>query len=179
MEFDLSSVLILDDDLIFLRGFARCWSQHARTVLQSTSLHQALTTLEETQVELALIDLWLEEETGLQALATIGARFPMTACVVMSGVLTCAHVVEAMRLGAADCVSKGTPVDAIIRRLRCGPDPNAPLGPRPSLDSLEALERERINRVLGECGCNISEAARRLGIHRRTLQRKLRKYPSQ
>ncbi|HLL54890.1 MAG TPA: helix-turn-helix domain-containing protein, partial [Myxococcaceae bacterium] len=104
---------------------------------------------------------------------------PATQVVVLTGYGSIATAVQAVRLGATHYVPKPADADDILAAFQRGQQdpPSAPSTIDFQPPTLARAEWEHINRVLGDCGGNISEAARRLGIHRRSLQRKLQKHP--
>jgi len=128
--------------------------------------------------EMAVIDLKMPGKSGLELLRALHEIDPNTKVVVLTGYGSIATAIDAVRLGATYYLAKPADADEILAAFARGQAP--PLEP-PDVDykapSLARAEWEHINRVLSDCGGNISEAARRLGIHRRSLQRKLHKYP--
>jgi two-component system response regulator RegA len=136
--------------------------------------------LAEETPEYAVVDLRIGEESGLDVIRALVARDPATRIVMLTGYGSIATAVEAMRLGAVHYLTKPADADEILAALQRGqsaqdaePGPSVPSEPL----SLARAEWEHINRVLVSVSGNISEAARRLGLHRRSLQRKLAKYP--
>ena len=122
----------------------------------------------------AIVDLKLGTESGLVCVARLHAADPTTLIVVLTGYASIATAVEAIKLGACHYLPKPSNTDDIEAAFaKAGGDASAPITPRAS--SLKTLEWERINEMLAETGFNISETARRLGMHRRTLARKLEK----
>jgi two-component system response regulator RegA len=127
-----------------------------------------------------VLDLKLGDENGLRLIPELQALVPEIRVLLLTGYASIATAVEAIKRGAHDYLSKPVDADAVVRALLDG-DTNA--GDDELIDAPEAplalrrLEWEHIQRVLTECDGNISETARRLGMHRRTLQRKLSKHP--
>ena len=124
--------------------------------------------------ELALVDMRLPGESGLAVVRDLKALDAATVVVVLTGYGSIATAVESMRLGATNYLTKPADADQIVAafegtRVQGDTDAAAP--------SLARVEWEHINRVLADCGGNVSQAARILGIHRRSLQRKLGKDP--
>jgi two-component system response regulator RegA len=117
----------------------------------------------------------MEDKSGLELLHALKRIDDSIRIVILTGYGSIATAVEAMRLGAANYVSKPADVEDVIAAFE--KRPLEPAAESPGRPSLARMEWEYINRVLAECGGNVSEAARRLGMHRRTLQRKLGKYP--
>lgn len=125
-----------------------------------------------------LLDLRVGNENGLGLISTLRDIDPETRIVVLTGYGSVATAVEAVRRGAVHYLTKPADAEEILAAFERSADgqagPSAPLQPM----TLDRVEWEHINRVLMECGGNVSEAARLLGLHRRTLQRKLSKYPA-
>ena len=127
---------------------------------------------------MAVVDLKMPGGSGLDVLESLLEIDPSTRVVILTGYGSIATAVDAVRLGAVNYLPKPADADDILAAFDRGEKP-----PQHRTDlefdapSLARAEWEHINRVLADCGGNISEAARRLGIHRRTLQRKLEKYP--
>jgi len=128
-----------------------------------------------------VLDLKLGEENGLRLIPELHELVPDMRILLLTGYASIATAVEAIKRGAHDYLAKPVDADAVVRALLEGESaqpseddvidaPEAPL-------ALRRLEWEHIQRVLTECDGNISETARRLGMHRRTLQRKLSKHP--
>ena len=126
----------------------------------------------------AVVALKLPDQSGLRLIAGLHGVDPTTRIVVVTAYPSIETAVEAIKLGAVHYLAKPADADEILAAFARGQAP--PLDP-PDTDyrapSLARAEWEHINRVLSDCGHNISEAARRLGIHRRSLQRKLQKTP--
>lgn len=170
------SLLIIDDDAVLRTQLARAFKRrHFPTRCASTGA-EAVRLATEEPPEWALLDLRLPDVSGLEVLADLLRIDPSTRVVLLTGYGSIASAVDAIRLGAANYVPKPADVDDILAAF----EPERALGVAGAAyeaPSLARAEWEHINRVLADCGGNISEAARRLGIHRRSLQRKLQKYP--
>jgi len=124
----------------------------------------------------ALVDLRLRLDNGLDVIVELKRRTPRISVVVLTGYGSIATAVKATKLGATGYLMKPVDLDE-VERLFAGEDPDSEEVPIPDqFQSLYRHEREYIEYVLAECGGNISQAARRLGLHRQSLQRKLRKY---
>jgi len=114
---------------------------------------------------------------GLELVQRLLQRLPSIQIIVLTGYGSIATATDAIRFGAHDYLTKPTDADQLLAAFDSG---KAPAEPAPdSAPSLARVEWEHIQRVLNDCGGNISQAARALGIHRRSLQRKLAKYPPQ
>ena len=139
---------------------------------------EALSVCEGDSPEYAVIDLRMPGRSGMELVQELKRIDPSTKIVVLTGYGSIATAIEAIRIGATYYVHKPADADDVLAAFARGDSP--PLEPS-SMEyrapSLTRAEWEHINRVLSDCGGNVSEAARRLGIHRRSLQRKLQKYP--
>jgi len=131
-------------------------------------------TLETLAPGFAVVDLKLAGLSGLEAVKILHQRDPSMKIVVLTGFASIATAVEAIKLGAAHYLTKPANTDDIEGAFgRVGGDPDVPVDTRRS--TIKTVEWEYIHQTLVACDFNISEAARRLGMHRRTLARKLEK----
>ena len=128
--------------------------------------------------EMAVVDLRLPDRSGLDVVRELKAIDPQTAIVVLTGYGSIATALEGIRLGAVHYLTKPTDRRSDPRRLRARPGRRAARPAAPDTPSLARVEWEHMQRVLTDCDGNVSEAARQLGMHRRSLQRKLSEYPS-
>jgi two-component system response regulator RegA len=126
--------------------------------------------------EYAVVDLRIGGESGLDVVRALLERDPATRVVVLTGYGSIATAVEAIKLGAVHYLTKPADADQILAALQLGAEASAAVAAGEPL-SLARAEWEHINHVLVSVSGNVSEAARRLGLHRRSLQRKLAKYP--
>jgi two-component system response regulator RegA len=172
------SILIVDDDEVFRTRLARAFVERGYDVRTADDFDSALAQAQADSPELAVVDLKMPGRSGLELVQALRDIDPHTKTVVLTGYGSIATAIDAVRLGATYYLSKPADADDIVAAFARGEAP--PLAP-PDIEykapSLARAEWEHINRVLSDCGGNISEAARRLGIHRRSLQRKLQKYP--
>lgn len=167
----MGGVLLVDDDEAYLRAFERAWS--GRGVLATASSKaEALELAVQFTPELAIVDLYLGEESGLDVVRELKARLPDLRVILVSSYITIDLTMVAIRTGADDVVTKPITPDEIMARLEAKPSTALP-AERPSL---ARVEWDYIQRVLHDAGGNVSEAARRLGIFRSSLQRRLRKH---
>lgn len=172
------SLLLVDDDEVFRERLARAFRRRGFDVRTAADAGQAMASALEESPEMAVIDLRMPGASGLELLRDLHAYDPTTRIVVLTGYGSIATAVEAMRLGAAHYVPKPADVDDLLAAFeRAETPPLVPVGAEYEAPSLARAEWEHINRVLADCGGNISEAARRLQLHRRSLQRKLQRYP--
>ncbi len=167
-------LLIVENDAAFARTLARSFERRGYEVIVTTDLAGVEDTLTRRDPALAVVDLNLGTESGLASVAALHRHDAATAIVVLTGYASIATTVEAIKLGATNYLAKPANTDEIIAAFAPSPgDADAPLATRPT--SIKTLEWERIHQVLADTDYNISETARRLGMHRRTLARKLEK----
>ncbi|MAG30018.1 MAG: hypothetical protein CL908_03880 [Deltaproteobacteria bacterium] len=169
------SLLIVEDNDRFAEALASEFRDRGYVVQHAQDL-AALGTIENLDVDYAVVDLRLGADSGLDAIQEILECSPDTKIVVLTGYGSIATAVKATKLGAVGYLMKPTDVDQIERALLEEDHDDAELPIPSEFQSLYRHEREYIEFVLAECEGNISQAARRLGLHRQSLQRKLRKY---
>ena len=131
----------------------------------------------EQRFDFALIDLRLATESGLELIKPLRAAQPSIRIVLMTGYASVATAVEAIKRGADDYLLKPTTVDTILRTLSSTANVSTAAEPQATMTPLSRLEWEHIHQALAETNGNVSAAARLLGMHRRSLQRKLAKRP--
>jgi two-component system response regulator RegA len=171
------SILVIDDDEIFRRRLARAFSERGLDARTAAGFDEAVAAAHAAPPDLAVVDLRLPGlRTGLDVLQALLDIRPDTRAVVLTGYGSIATAIEAVRLGAAYYLPKPADADEVLAAFERN-SPAAAAHPAEETPSLARAEWEHIHRVLEDCGGNISEAARRLGINRRSLQRKLQKYP--
>ena len=168
------SILIVDDDPVFRRRLAQALTDRGYEVRAASGHDEALAIASNWKPQRAVVDLRMEGPSGLQVLRGLRALAPGVRVVILTGYGSIATTVEAMRGGAHGFVAKPADVDDILNAFT-SPEELATVPPSRPL-SLARIEWEVISRTLVECDGNVSEAARQLGIHRRTLQRKLAKF---
>ena len=172
------SLLIVEDNDRFAETLGSELRERGYAVQRASNL-ASLAAIQDLDVQFAIVDLRLGADSGLDAIQAILGRSPNTKIVVLTGYGSIATAVKATKLGAIGYLMKPTDVDQVERALH-GEDITEEEVPIPSeFQSLYRHEREYIEFVLAECTGNISQAARRLGLHRQSLQRKLRKYTPQ
>lgn len=175
---DRPSILLVDDDEVFRRRLARAFDERGYDVRAAANYDDALAEAQQESPEYAVVDLRMPGRSGLELVRALKDIDPTTKTVVLTGYGSIATAIDAMRLGAHYYLPKPADADDIVAAFARGEAPPlSPPEPQYQAPSLARAEWEHINRVLSDCGGNISEAARRLGIHRRSLQRKLQKYP--
>ncbi len=171
------SILIVDDDRVLRERLARAFRERACDVRTASDYEEAVATASADPPELALVDLRMPGGSGLDLVRQLHGLDPATKIVVLTGYGSIATALEAMRLGAIHYLPKPADVHDILAAFRRDQGEPEAVASDLRAPTLARAEWEHINRVLDDCGGNISEAARRLGVHRRSLQRKLQKRP--
>ncbi|HLP31466.1 MAG TPA: response regulator [Geothrix sp.] len=172
------SLLLVDDDVIYRERLGKALAARGYDVRTAANAAEAMALAEADSPELAVLDLRMPGESGLELLRRLRALDPTTRVLMLTGYGSIATALEAVRLGAVHYLTKPADVDDILAAFH--PD-GAFEESAAELEtpSLARVEWEHIQRVLGDCEGNLSEAARRLGMHRRSLQRKAaRKRPA-
>ncbi|WP_050423895.1 response regulator transcription factor [Bradyrhizobium tropiciagri] len=172
---DERQLLIVEDDSGFARTLKRSFERRGYCVAVSASLDEVRALLEQQSPGYAVVDLKLAGgASGLACVEALHAHDPEMLIVVLTGFASIATAVEAIKLGACHYLAKPSNTDDIEAAfLKAQGNAAIEVGARPT--SIKTLEWERIHQTLMETDFNISEAARRLGMHRRTLARKLEK----
>ncbi|PAY10110.1 MULTISPECIES: response regulator transcription factor [Bradyrhizobium] len=172
---DERQLLIVEDDSGFARTLKRSFERRGYGVAVSTSLDEVRVLLEQQSPGYAVVDLKLAGgASGLACVEALHAHDPEMLIVVLTGFASIATAVEAIKLGACHYLAKPSNTDDIEAAFqKAAGNAAIEVGARPT--SIKTLEWERIHQTLIETDFNISEAARRLGMHRRTLARKLEK----
>jgi two-component system response regulator RegA len=169
-------LLVVDDDDAFRESMELEFTDRGYTVIAARDHRTALGMAAVHKPQFAVVDLRLEGERGLEVLKDLVERLPGIRAVVLTGYGSIATAVEAIKIGAVHYLTKPADPESIEEGFdRVEGDPTVGISDAPP--SLARHEREYIEYVLAATGGNISEAARRLGLHRQSLQRKLRKYP--
>ena len=168
-------LLIVEDDAAFARTLGRSFERRGYLVAMTSSLEGIAPLLQRHNPNYAVVDLKLNgDASGLACVQALHAHDPAMLIVVLTGFASIATAVEAIKLGACHYLAKPSNTDDIEAAFgRATGNTETELTNRSS--SLKTLEWERIHQILAETGFNISEAAHRLGMHRRTLARKLEK----
>lgn len=171
-----ANLLLVDDDDTLCEALGRALEARGFHVRSVHTAEAASREARASPPEYAVVDLNLPGSSGLRLVPELMALDPNTRVVVFTGYGSIATAVEAIKLGATHYLTKPANADDIVRALyRDAGDDSAPTPGKPM--SIDRLEWEHISRVLAECKGNISQAARALSMHRRTLQRKLAKRP--
>ncbi len=168
------SLLMLDDDAPLRTRLGRALEQRGFDVRQAATVAEAIEQVRADPPAFAVLDLRLDDGNGLQVVAAIHERRPDARCVMLTGYGNIATAVAAVKAGAVDYLPKPADADDVVRALLAARDGAAPPPPENPM-SADRVRWEHIQRVYELCGHNISETARRLNMHRRTLQRILAK----
>lgn len=168
-------LLIVEDDEAFARTLSRSFERRDYEVLRAASLAEVKALLQTHRPGYAVVDLKLAGgDSGLACVQDLHAHDPHMVIVVLTGYASISTAVEAIKLGARHYLAKPANTDDIEEAFsKIEGDTDVELTERTT--SIKTLEWERIHETLAETGFNISETARRLGMHRRTLARKLEK----
>jgi two-component system response regulator RegA len=172
---ETANLLIVEDNDRFADTLATEMADRGYEVATLDSL-TAVRDADITRFDFAIVDLRLRQDSGLDVIQAIKERSPATHVVVLTGYGSIATAVQATKLGAAHYLTKPVDIDEVERALHTTDLANDEVPIPTEFQSLYRHEREYIEFVLAECEGNISQAARRLGLHRQSLQRKLRKY---
>jgi two-component system response regulator RegA len=172
MDAEQRLLLIVEDDAAFARTLNRSFERRGYAVLLATQLAEVQALLKTQTPRYAVVDLKLAGASGLACVQALHAHDPAMLIVVLTGYASIATAVEAIKLGACHYLAKPSNTDDIEAAFgRAEGDTEVGLTQRAT--SIKTLEWERIHETLADTGFNISETARRLGMHRRTLARKL------
>lgn len=173
---DKPSLLLVDDDEIFCLVLAAALGRRGFAVRVAHTVDEGFAAARQESPEFAVVDLKMPGPSGLELVKQLAALDAHTRIVVLTGYASIATAVEAIKRGAVHYLTKPADADEIVAAFQHdGGSTLLPVETKPL--PLPRLEWEHIQKVLAECGGNISETARRLGMHRRTLQRKLLKRP--
>lgn len=167
------SLLIVDDDRSFLQRLARAMESRGFTVTSSDTVSDGLQQVEKAPPAFAVVDMRLADGNGLDVISALKRRRPDARGIVLTGYGNIATAVNAVKLGAVDYLAKPADADDVVAALlsvegRPALPPEHPM-------SADRVRWEHIQRIYELCGRNVSETARQLNMHRRTLQRILAK----
>ena len=167
------SLLIVEDDKAFLQRLARAMEGRGFAVTTAESVADGLSHLEAATPAFAVVDMRLEDGNGLDVISALKRRRPDARAIILTGYGNIATAVNAVKLGAVDYLSKPVDADDVVAALLAldGRKAEPPENPM----SADRVRWEHIQRIYELCGRNVSETARRLNMHRRTLQRILAK----
>lgn len=172
------AALIVDDDEVFRTRLARAFGLRGWEAYQAADAEAALVTARENAPDLAVVDLRLAGESGLDVVRGLRALDATLTILMLTGYGSIATALEAVKCGADHYLGKPADVEQILSAFQAvSASPASAVRMPETVPSLARVEWEHIQRVLADCGGNVSQAARLLGMHRRSLQRKLSKYP--
>lgn len=173
-----NTILLVDDEDLFRERMAKAFSRRGFKVFTAANFDEAMKVILTEKPRMAVVDLKMPGKSGLELIVAAKEVTPDINIVVLTGYGSIATATEAVKLGALYYLPKPADVDDILSAFAKEPDSGIEVDQNEFVaPSLARAEWEHINRVLTDCGGNISLAAKKLGVHRRTLQRKLQKYP--
>lgn len=164
----MKKLLILEDDATYAAGLIRSLSRRDYSCMIASSTESALEIAKSTPLDAILMDLNLGSETTQEAVSPLRKLCPKARIVLLTGFGTIPSAVQAIKDGANSYLTKPATPEAIDYALAEAENPDASA-------ALWDVEKDHISQVLSECGGNITQAAKKLGLHRRTLQRRLKK----
>ncbi len=174
--------LLVDDDTLYLRTLQRSLARRGVEAVTASDAASAVATARRAQPDFALIDLKLGNDSGLALIQPLRAIRADMRILLVTGYASIATAVEAIKLGADDYLPKPANISTIMRAIGEDddelPEPDEEEAAQEMMTPLSRLQWEHIQQALHETGGNVSAAARLLGMHRRSLQRKLTKRPS-
>jgi two-component system response regulator RegA len=167
------TLLLLDDDGPLRNRLGRALESRGFTMTLAASVSEAMSAVKSAPPAFAVLDMRLEDGNGLQVCEALQSARPDAKIIMLTGYGAIATAVAAIKAGAIDYLAKPADADDVVRALLARPDQN-PAPPENPM-SADRVRWEHIQRVYELCGHNVSETARRLNMHRRTLQRILAK----
>ena len=167
------SVLIVEDDHSFLQRLAKALEQRGFAVTTAESVSDGLLQVEKAAPAFAVVDMRLGDGNGLDVISALKLRRPDARGIILTGYGNIATAVNAVKLGAVDYLAKPVDADDVVAALLA--QDNTRIDPPENPMSADRVRWEHIQRIYEMCGRNVSETARRLNMHRRTLQRILAK----
>ncbi len=167
-------LIIVEDDASFARTLKRSFERRGYEVLHAASFEEMTAVMGDRIPGYAVVDLKLNGASGLACVDALHRHYDQMLIVVLTGFASIATAVEAIKLGACHYLAKPANTDEIEAAFSKA-EGDVTVAPTPRQSSIKTLEWERIHETLAETDFNISETARRLGMHRRTLARKLGK----
>lgn len=170
---NVPSLLLVDDDKPFLQRLGRAMESRGFKVTMAESVRDGLAAVRAGVPDYAVVDMRLEDGNGLDVVEALKGQNAQTRVIVLTGYGNIATAVTAVKLGAIDYLAKPADADDILAALMQSPDDKA--APPENPMSADRVRWEHIQRVYELCDRNVSETARRLNMHRRTLQRILAK----
>lgn len=168
-----ASLIIVDDDKAFLQRLSRAMESRGFAVRSGESVAEGVDLIRQQAPAFAVVDMRLDDGNGLDVIAELGRIRPNARAIVLTGYGNIATAVTAVKLGAVDYLAKPADADEVTDALLA--PPNSKAAPPDNPMSADRVRWEHIQRVYELCNRNVSETARRLNMHRRTLQRILAK----
>jgi len=172
-QFEDKSLLIVDDDNPFRERLARAMEKKGFKVFQAESVKKGISSIKQQKTSFAVVDLRLSDGNGLEVVKEIQKSNSKSRVIMLTGYGNISTAVAAIKQGAIDYLAKPADADDVERALLA--DPNQKAAPPDNPMSADRVKWEHIHRVFELCNRNVSETARRLKMHRRTLQRILSK----
>ena len=173
-----TSIILVDDEVFFRERLGRAFEKREYVVFLAENYDQAIELIKQHRPDMAVIDLRMPGKSGLDLIKDSQAIHPDMRIVVLTGYGSIATATETVKLGAVSFLPKPADVNDILSAFSQNTELEIPEAEKDfQAPSLARMEWEHINRVLHDCKGNISAAAKKLGLHRRTLQRKLNKFP--
>lgn len=170
-------ILVVEDDNVYRTRLAQALCARGLQPVEANSVGSAQAICRERQFDFAVIDLRIPGGSGLDVLSVLKSRSPDCRAVMLTGYGTITTTVNAMKLGAVHYLTKPTGVDDIVSALQDQDRSQGVDDDALPLPTLSQVEWDHIQSVLRDCGGNVTRAAKQLGLHRRSLQRKLAKDP--
>lgn len=175
--FDKANFLLVDDDSVFAQRFAKALTNRGLIVSVATNVADAKTIIELNAPDYAIVDLNIAGESGLEIIEALTAANPDARSIVLTGYGNLPNTVAAVKSGAQDFLSKPATVEEVLLALK---SPSFAKQEIPSdIRPADEVRLKHIHSVYRQCDYNVSETARKLSMHRRTLQRILSKNPVQ
>jgi len=174
---EFQSILLVDDSDVLRDRLAEAFRERGYRVIVAGTCDEAVIAYRLDPTDLAVVDLRMPGRTGLSVIPDLKAIRDDVQVLILSGFGSIATAIDAIRLGAFNFLPKPADADDILNAFKRGGSEVQMIenDEQIAVPTLAQAEWEHIHRILADCSNNISEAARRLGIHRRSLQRKLRK----
>lgn len=170
------NLLLVDDDAVFCQVLAKAVQRRGYNVSVAHDLQQAIQLADQEHPEFAIVDLHIGQDSGLSVIKSLVETESDIRIVVLTGYASISTAVESIKLGAIHYLTKPADVDDILSALYHD-EGNAEIDVQAKPMSTKRMEWEHLQKVLADNDGNISAAARAMGMHRRTLQRKLQKKP--
>lgn len=167
------TVLVVEDDRSFLQRLAKALEQRGFIVATAESVADGLVQVETSAPAFAVVDMRLGDGNGLDVISALKRQRPEARGIILTGYGNIATAVNAVKLGAVDYLAKPVDADDVVAALLAHENPK--IEPPENPMSADRVRWEHIQRIYELCGRNVSETARRLSMHRRTLQRILAK----